>query len=107
MCDIGNVAVPIEILQKKGRLTIEEMSKVKLHTTIGAKILTDIKSEGDYNDFIQMSIDIARSHHEHWDGTGYPEGLNGSEIPLSAQIVSIIASYCSLTEKRMFRKAFE
>ena len=107
LCDIGNVAVPIEILQKKGRLTTEEVNKVKLHTTIGAKILTDIKSEGDYNDFIQMSIDIARSHHEHWDGTGYPEGLNGSEIPLSAQIVSIIASYCSLTEKRMFRKAFE
>lgn len=107
LCDIGNVAVPIEILQKKGRLLPEEMEKVKVHTTIGAKILRDISSDGDYNDFVQMSIDIANYHHEHWDGSGYPNGLAADNIPLSAQIVSIIASFCSLTEDRMYRKAFD
>ena len=107
LCDIGNVAVPIEILQKKGRLNPEEMDKVKIHTTVGAKILNDICSERDYNDFIKMSIDIAKCHHEHWDGSGYPNGIKGEEIPISAQIVSVIASYCSLTEDRMYRRAFD
>lgn len=107
LCDIGNVAVPIEILQKKGRLNPEEMDKVKVHTTVGAKILNDICSERDYNDFIKMSIDIAKCHHEHWDGSGYPNGIKGEEIPISAQIVSVIASYCSLTEDRMYRRAFD
>ena len=56
---------------------------------------------GDYNDFIKMSEDIAHYHHENWDGSGYPSGLVGEDIPLSAQIVSIVSEYCALTEERM------
>ena len=55
---------------------------------------------------MQMAIEIARSHHEHWDGSGYPSGISGEKIPLSAQIVSIVNTYCALTEKRTYRKAY-
>ena len=60
----------------------------------------------DYNDFIGMSVDIARSHHENWNGTGYPDGLKGNEIPLAAQIVSSVNMFCALTEKRSVREAY-
>jgi putative two-component system response regulator len=76
------------------------------HTLVGVKILEDVKTTGDYNDFIQVSLEIAHYHHENWDGTGYPEGLKGGEIPLSAQIVSVVSAYCALTEKRVFREAY-
>lgn len=79
---------------------------VTIHTTVGAKILKDVQEQGDYNDFVQMSIDIANFHHENWDGTGYPQNLSGDEIPLSAQIVALVSAYCALTEERIYRKAF-
>ena len=60
----------------------------------------------DYNDFIRMSVDVARYHHENWDGSGYPKGLKGEEIPLAAQIVSIAYVFCALTEKRSYREEF-
>ncbi len=107
LCDLGNVAIPTDILQKTSKLTENEIEVIKTHTTVGAKILEDVKAPGDYNDFIQMSIDIAKYHHENWDGTGYPNGLRGKEIPLAAQIVSVISEYCALTEDRNYRKAFE
>ena len=106
LCDVGNLAVPIEILQKKSSLTYEEYENMKKHTTIGAKLLKDISMTGDYNDFLQMSEDIAHYHHENWDGTGYPKGLKGDEIPLSAQIVAIISNYCALTEIRKYRESY-
>ena len=106
LCDLGNVAIPIDILQKHGRLNAEEKAVMQTHTTIGAKILNDIRTHGDYNDFVQMSIDVANYHHEHWDGTGYPRGLKGDEIPLSAQIVAVVSSYCALTEERVYREKF-
>ncbi len=106
LCDIGNVAVPMEILQKHSGLTPEETAIMQHHTTIGAKMLQDINKSGDYNDYLQMSVDIAHYHHENWDGTGYPSGLKGSEIPLPAQIVSIVGTYCALTEKRAYREAY-
>lgn len=76
------------------------------HTVIGARILQDIENTGDYNDFIHMSIEIANYHHENWDGSGYPTGKKGEEIPLSAQIVAVVSAYCALTEKRSYRGAF-
>ena len=79
---------------------------MRSHTVIGAKILNDVETHGDYNDFVKMSIDIAKSHHENWDGSGYPEGLKGDDIPLAAQIVSIISAYCALTEKRTYRGVY-
>lgn len=105
LCDIGNVAVPMEILQKEDFLDEREREAMQRHTTIGAQLLKDIRSDGDYNDFIDMSIDIAFCHHENWDGSGYPRGLCGDEIPLSAQIVSLVSNYCALTEKRSYRGA--
>lgn len=106
LCDLGNVAIPTSILQKDEQLSDEEWETMQKHTTIGARILRDIENNGDYNDFIHMSGDIAHYHHERWDGGGYPCGLKGKEIPLSAQIVAIAGVYCSLTEKRTYREAF-
>lgn len=109
LCDIGNIGVPMELLKKQAPLTGEEMARVQQHTVIGAKLLDDLRVDRDYNDFIQMAAQIARYHHENWDGSGYPEGLRGGEIPLAAQIVSIVEVYCALTEKKNYSKeeAFE
>lgn len=106
LCDLGNVAIPLDILQKKDKLTPEEVEIVKTHTTIGAQILADVRGDGDYNDFVDMSYNIALYHHEKWDGTGYPEGIAGNDIPLPAQVVALVSTYCALTENRSFRKAF-
>lgn len=106
LCDLGNVAIPTEILQKKESLKPEEIAVIRKHTTIGAKILEDIRGMGDYNDFLQLSIDIARYHHENWDGSGYPCGKKGDEIPLAAQIVSVVSAYCAMTENRVYRDPY-
>ena len=68
--------------------------------------LQDLRGDGDYNDFVDMSYDIAKYHHEKWDGSGYPEGIAGDAIPLPAQIVGLVSTYCALTENRSYRKAF-
>ena len=106
LCDLGMVGVPLDILQKKGKLTEEETAIVQKHTEIGAKILEDIKGDGDYNDFIDMSSDITKYHHERWDGTGYPYGKSGNDIPLPAQVVALISTYNALTEHRSYREAY-
>lgn len=103
LCDLGNMTVPTDILQKTSTLTDAEKEIMQAHTVKGAKILEDIEQAGDYNDFMQMSVDIAKYHHENWDGSGYPEGKKGEEIPLSAQIVSIVSEYCALREMRSYR----
>ena len=79
LCDIGNIGVPREILQKKSALTEEETSIVQDHTNIGVKLLQDLQIGNDYNDFISTTIDIVKYHHENWDGSGYPDGLRGEE----------------------------
>lgn len=107
LCDLGNVAIPTDILQKADSLTAEESKVMQTHTTIGARILRDIEAAGDYNDFIKMSIDIANYHHENWDGSGYPTGIRGEEIPLSSQIVAVVSEYCALTEKRIYRQVYD
>ena len=104
LCDIGNIGVAKEILQKETELTEEEMAAVQSHTEIGAKLLSDLHGSSDYNDFINISTDIAHYHHENWDGSGYPEGLKKDEIPLAAQIVSLVSRYCTLTEKENNRE---
>ena len=100
------MAIPTNILQKQGALTAEENAIMRTHTTIGARILKDIGEAGNDNSLIQMAMDITNYHHENWDGSGYPEGKKGSEIPLAAQIVSVVSAYCALTEKRSYREAF-
>ncbi len=106
LCDVGNVAVPMEVLQKESALTPEEMKLVMRHTTVGAKVLEDIHTKDSYNEYVQMAVDIARFHHENWDGSGYPQGRKGDGIPLAAQIVSLVSAYCALTADRPYRKAF-
>lgn len=106
LCDVGNVAIPMEILKKKSHLTEHEMGIMQTHTMLGAKLLQDISTTGDYNDFIDVAVDVAHYHHENWDGTGYPFGKKGNDIPLAAQIVSLVSNYCALTEKRTYRDAF-
>lgn len=98
LCDIGNIGVSKEILQKDTELTPEETAVLQSHTDIGAKLLKDLRGSDDYNDFVSISADIASCHHENWDGSGYPKGLAGNEIPLAAQIVSLTADFCTLTD---------
>ncbi len=106
LMDVGNVAVSSEVLQKDGVLSEGDLEYVKKHTEIGSKLLKDITLKKDYRDFVDMAIDIARFHHECWDGSGYPEGLKGDEIPLSAQIVSVAGVFCALTSDRAYRPAY-
>ncbi len=106
LCDLGNLAIPTNILQKQGRLTEEENAVMQTHTNIGARILRDVGGIGNDNGFIKMAVDIANYHHENWDGSGYPTKKTGEEIPLSAQIVAVVGAYCALTEKRTYRDAF-
>ena len=93
-------------MQKNGKLTDEEMAIMQKHTAIGTQIMEDIKADGDYNDFVDMSCDITKYHHERWDGSGYPNGISGNEIPLPAQVVSLISYYNALTENRSYREAY-
>ncbi len=106
LCDLGNVAIPTDILCKKEALSKEEAEIIRKHTIVGAKVLRDIQTTGDYNDFLQMSYDISYYHHEHWDGSGYPTQIKGNEIPLSAQIVGVVGDYCAMTEARVYRDAY-
>lgn len=106
LCDLGNMAVPTNILQKKAGLSLEETAIMQTHTTIGADILRDVADAGNNNNFIQMAIEIANYHHENWDGSGYPKGLKEQEIPLSAQIVGVVGSFCALTEDRTYRDKY-
>lgn len=107
LCDIGNMSIPTEILRKKDSLNEEETKTMQTHTTLGARILRDVKELDVNNDFMQMAVDIANYHHENWDGSGYPKGLSGNDIPLAAQIVSIVSSYCALTELRCHREPYD
>ena len=93
--DIGNLGIGDEI-REKGNPTKEELDLIKKHTTIGADTLEEIYSLGGNNEFVRMAADIAKYHHENWDGSGYPMGMAGKEIPLCARIVSIIETYDSL-----------
>ncbi len=106
LCDLGNMAIPTNVLQKQGALTQEENAIMQTHTSIGARILRDVGGAGNNNSFIRMAVDIANYHHENWDGSGYPTKKRGEEIPLSAQIVAVVSEYCALTEKRTYREAF-
>lgn len=104
LCDIGNIGIPKEILQKREKLTQEETEVIEKHTDVGANLLGDLQVNNDYNDFISIAIDMARFHHENWDGSGYPEGLKGEKIPLAAQIVSIMDRYCALTGEKAYSR---
>lgn len=104
--DIGKVAIPDDILLKNGELSPDEWQVMKTHTVTGAEILRAVDRQHPGNTFIQLGIEIAESHHEKWDGNGYPYGLSGERIPLSARILSLADVYDALTSERCYKKAF-
>ncbi len=103
--DIGKVGVPDSILLKSSSLTPEEYAVMKEHTLIGARTLEAVHDQYPDNAFITMGIEIARWHHERWDGKGYPDGLSGERIPLSARIMCLVDVYDALTSKRIYKGA--
>jgi len=104
--DIGKVGIRDAILLKPGKLTPAEFKEMKSHTTIGANTLEDVFRKYPNNYFIEIGIEIARSHHEKWDGSGYPDGLKGDEIPLSASIMAVADVYDALRSKRVYKEAY-
>lgn len=105
MHDVGKITVPDSILLKPGKLTQEEFGLMKTHTTKGAEIIKEIFVT-DNRVFKEFCYNIALSHHEKWDGKGYPHGLKGDEIPLAAQVVSIADVYDALVSDRVYKPAF-
>lgn len=103
--DVGKIAIPDSILLKPGRLTDSEWEIMKSHTTKGCDILDEMKTV-QHSDSYKIAYDIVRYHHERYDGSGYPDGLIGDEIPLSAQLISIVDVYDSLINDSVYRKAF-
>jgi response regulator RpfG family c-di-GMP phosphodiesterase len=104
--DIGKVGIPDSILLKKDKLTPEELQIMLKHATIGYEALKTASKDLGEDSFLKMALDITLYHHERWDGSGYPFGLKGTEIPLSARIVAIADVYDALTTARPYKKAF-
>ena len=104
--DIGKIAIDDKILNKPGRLTPEEFNQIKKHTTIGAEMLDEL---GCYRneELVRTAYEICRWHHERWDGRGYPDGLSGDHIPISAQVVSMADVYDALISKRVYKAAID
>ena len=104
--DIGKIAIKDSVLLKPGRLTDEEFEYMKTHTTKGCEILTQIAGTRS-EEYEKISYEICRHHHERYDGKGYPDGLAGEDIPISAQLVSIADVYDALVSDRVYKKAIE
>ena len=104
--DVGKISIKDGILMKPGKLTNEEFEEMKKHTIFGVDIIRRIEENSTKNAFLQYAEVIAGSHHEKWDGTGYPYGLKGYEIPLMGRLMAIVDVYDALTNDRPYRKAF-
>ncbi|GAK53597.1 response regulator receiver modulated metal dependent phosphohydrolase [Candidatus Moduliflexus flocculans] len=104
--DIGKIGIPDHVLLKSAKLTPEEFEIMKTHVLIGTITLQRVRGRYPKNTFINMGIDIARSHHEKWNGTGYPDGISGENIPLSGRIMAIADVYDALRSKRPYKEPF-
>ena len=103
--DIGKIGIDEKILNKPGKLTPEEFEVVKTHSMLGAEMLHQLENFNE-QPLLQTAYEITRWHHERWDGRGYPDGLKGDEIPISAQLVALADVYDALTSERCYKKAF-
>lgn len=106
MHDIGKVGIPDSVLKKAGKLTAIEFEVMMTHPNLGKHIMNNAISSYKENDFLVMARNIAYSHHEKWDGSGYPEGLKGKEIPLEARFMAISDVYDALVNKRIYKEAY-
>ena len=105
MHDLGKIAVDDAVLRKPGRFTDEEFAKMKTHATEGARIVHEILKDTDDVSFHILAENVAHFHHERWDGSGYPEGLKGEQIPLEARIMAVADVYDALVSKRVYKEA--
>lgn len=105
MHDIGKIAVPDVVLQKPGRLTDEEFAIIKQHTVNGGKIVEETFGHLGDEEYAKMAYQVARYHHEKWNGRGYPEGLKENDIPLCARIMAVADVFDAISEKRCYRDA--
>jgi response regulator RpfG family c-di-GMP phosphodiesterase len=103
--DIGKVGVPDAVLLKAGRLTPAERRAMQMHAELGGECLAAIQRQLGDDDFLQLGQQVAVAHHEQWDGSGYPHGLQGKAIPLAARIVAVADVYDALTSHRPYRPA--
>ena len=101
--DVGKIAISDTILLKPGRLTPEEFEEIKTHTSKGGQMIQGIFSNFNDTAFLNMAEEIASSHHEWWNGRGYPKGLKGEEIPLAARIMAVADVYDALVSKRVYK----
>ena len=104
--DIGKISVPDSILQKPGKLTEEEFEIMKNHAIEGGKLIHQVLEDTNDEEYIKVAYEVATYHHEKWNGKGYPEGLKGKEIPISARLMAIADVYDALTMERVYKKAF-
>ena len=105
MHDIGKIAVPDVVLQKPGKLTDEEFAIIKQHTVNGGKIVMETFGHLGDEEYAKMAYEVARFHHEKWNGRGYPEGMKEDEIPLCARIMAVADVFDAISEKRCYRDA--
>ena len=104
--DIGMLSVNDAVAYKDTNLTADELEGIRRHTVVGADYLQKINTDKNKNGYLEMAVEIAKYHHENWDGTGYPEGLSGTDIPLSARIVAVIDTFMALNSERSYRDAY-
>ncbi len=102
--DIGKIKIPDAILNKPGRLTSDEFTVMKTHASEGGDIIEGTIGELEEQDYLDMAHDVARYHHERWDGTGYPDGLKGEEIPLCARIMAVADVFDALVSHRCYKE---